>query len=157
MLFASIFASVSSPSQGQRYSFVRLRRLAVDDVWVGANLDWQFATFDELSHDGQSLPKAVLRTGVQRLRPVVWICVTPALGLKSMMTGPNLTFFTGEIVYRALSSQGWVELSSAITVGLGVCNCSHIAGDTIVLRCHFHPKAYRATSARQIVARAYPL
>jgi len=42
---------------------------------------------------------------------------------------PNL--FTREIVYGALSTQGWVELSPSITVGLGVCNCSHIAGDTI--------------------------
>lgn len=75
-------------------------------------------TYNDLKRLGQSPLEAALRTGAQRLRPVVLTSVTTALGLMPMVIGVNLNFFTREIVYGAPSTQWWTELSSAIAGGL---------------------------------------
>ncbi|MEL6572941.1 MAG: efflux RND transporter permease subunit [Pseudomonadota bacterium] len=75
-------------------------------------------TFNTLKASGQSSYEAALRTGAQRLRPVVLTSVTTALGLMPMVIGLNINFFTREIVYGAPSTQWWTELSSAIAGGL---------------------------------------
>jgi len=75
-------------------------------------------TFNDLKKAGQSPLEAALRTGAQRLRPVILTSVTTALGLMPMVIGLNLNFFTREIVYGAPSTQWWTELSSAIAGGL---------------------------------------
>ncbi|MEL6690676.1 MAG: efflux RND transporter permease subunit, partial [Pseudomonadota bacterium] len=77
-------------------------------------------TYNQLKASGQSPLEAVLRTGAQRLRPVVLTSVTTALGLMPMVIGLNIDFFTREIVYGAPSTQWWTELSSAIAGGLVV-------------------------------------
>ena len=75
-------------------------------------------TYNQLKADGASPLEAALRTGAQRLRPVVLTSVTTALGLMPMVIGLNINFFTREIVYGAPSTQWWTELSSAIAGGL---------------------------------------
>ncbi len=75
-------------------------------------------TFNDLKKAGQSPLEAALRTGAQRLRPVILTSVTTALGLMPMVIGVNLNFFTREVVYGAPSTQWWTELSSAIAGGL---------------------------------------
>ncbi|WP_298862262.1 efflux RND transporter permease subunit [uncultured Sulfitobacter sp.] len=75
-------------------------------------------TYNDLQRSGQSPREAALRTGAQRLRPVILTSVTTALGLMPMVIGVNLNFFTREIVYGAPSTQWWTELSSAIAGGL---------------------------------------
>lgn len=77
-------------------------------------------TYNDLKRAGQSPREAALRTGAQRLRPVILTSVTTALGLMPMVIGVNLNFFTREIVYGAPSTQWWTELSSAIAGGLVV-------------------------------------
>ncbi|QYX58137.1 efflux RND transporter permease subunit [Roseovarius sp. SCSIO 43702] len=77
-------------------------------------------TYNDLRKSGQPPLEAVLRTGAQRLRPVVLTSVTTALGLMPMVIGLNLDFFNREIVYGAPSTQWWTELSSAIAGGLVV-------------------------------------
>ncbi|AGI69610.1 putative multidrug efflux transporter RND-component [Octadecabacter antarcticus 307] len=77
-------------------------------------------TYNDLKKSGQSPLEAALRTGAQRLRPVVLTSVTTALGLMPMVIGLNLNFFTRDIVYGAPSTQWWTELSSAIAGGLVV-------------------------------------
>ena len=77
-------------------------------------------TYNDLKKMGLSPIEAALRTGAQRLRPVVLTSVTTALGLLPMVIGVNLNFFTREIVYGAPSTQWWTELSSAIAGGLVV-------------------------------------
>ena len=77
-------------------------------------------TYNDLKRTGQSPLEAALRTGAQRLRPVVLTSVTTALGLMPMVIGLNLNFFTREIVYGAPSTQWWTELSTAIVGGLTV-------------------------------------
>ncbi|MGH1578795.1 efflux RND transporter permease subunit [Planktotalea sp.] len=75
-------------------------------------------TYNDLKKAGQSPLEAALRTGAQRLRPVILTSVTTALGLMPMVIGVNLNFFTRDIVYGAPSTQWWTELSSAIAGGL---------------------------------------
>jgi multidrug efflux pump len=77
-------------------------------------------TYNDLRRAGQRPLEAALRTGAQRLRPVVLTSVTTALGLMPMVIGLNINFFTREIVYGAPSTQWWTELSSAIAGGLTV-------------------------------------
>ena len=77
-------------------------------------------TYNDLKRTGLSPLEAALRTGAQRLRPVLLTSVTTALGLLPMVIGVNLNFFTREVVYGAPSTQWWTELSSAIAGGLVV-------------------------------------
>lgn len=77
-------------------------------------------TFNQLKRDGQAPLEAALRTGAQRLRPVLLTSITTALGLMPMVIGLNINFFTRDIVYGAPSTQWWTELSSAIAGGLVV-------------------------------------
>ncbi|KKK72115.1 hypothetical protein LCGC14_2907120, partial [marine sediment metagenome] len=77
-------------------------------------------TYNDLKKAGLSPYEAAIRTGAQRLRPVVLTSVTTALGLMPMVIGLNINFFTREIVYGAPSTQWWTELSSAIAGGLVV-------------------------------------
>ncbi len=77
-------------------------------------------TYNVLKRAGLSPREAALRTGAQRLRPVVLTSVTTALGLMPMVLGANLNFFTREIVFGAPSTQYWTELSTAIVGGLAV-------------------------------------
>lgn len=51
-------------------------------------------TYNDLKKLGQSPLEAALRTGAQRLRPVILTSVTTALGLMPMVIGLNLNFFT---------------------------------------------------------------
>ncbi|MAQ44493.1 MAG: MFS transporter [Confluentimicrobium sp.] len=77
-------------------------------------------TFNDLKKTGMPPLEAALRTGAQRLRPVILTSVTTALGLLPMVIGINIDFFRREIVYGAPSTQWWTELSSAIAGGLMV-------------------------------------
>ena len=77
-------------------------------------------TYNDLKRGGMSPRAAALRTGAQRLRPVVLTSLTTALGLMPMVLGANLNFFTRQITFGAPSTQYWTELSSAIVGGLVV-------------------------------------
>lgn len=75
-------------------------------------------TFNDLRRDGMPPHEAALRTGAQRLRPVLLTSITTALGLLPMVIGLNIDFVGREIIYGAPSTQYWTELSSAIAGGL---------------------------------------
>ncbi|MCD1637035.1 efflux RND transporter permease subunit [Martelella mediterranea] len=75
-------------------------------------------TYNDLKRLGQSPLEAALRTGAQRLRPVVLTSATTALALMPMVIGLNIDFFNRRIIYGAPSTQLWTELSAAIAGGL---------------------------------------
>jgi multidrug efflux pump len=77
-------------------------------------------TFDRLSHETSAPPlEVILRTGAQRLRPVLLTTITTILGLMPMVLGVNIDFLTREIAVGAPASQWWTQLSAAIVFGLG--------------------------------------
>ena len=77
-------------------------------------------TYNDLRRGGMAAHEAALRTGAQRLRPVLLTSITTALGLMPMVIGININFFSREIIYGAPSTQWWTELSSAIAGGLTI-------------------------------------
>ena len=77
-------------------------------------------TFNDLRKAGQGAIEAAIRTGAQRLRPVLLTSLTTVLGLMPMVFGMNIDFASRAITFGAPSTQYWTELSSAIAGGLVV-------------------------------------
>lgn len=75
-------------------------------------------TFNVLRRQGMQVTEAILRTGAQRLRPVLLTTVTTILGLMPMVLELNINLFTREIESGAPSSQWWSQLSIAVAGGL---------------------------------------
>lgn len=75
-------------------------------------------TYDKLRIAGKEPKEALLRTGLQRLRPILLTSVTTVLGLLPMVTGLNIDFIDREITLGAPSSQWWKQLSVTIAGGL---------------------------------------
>ena len=69
-------------------------------------------------HKNFSVKEALLRTGAQRLRPVVLTALTAVLGLLPMVFQLTLDFGARDVTYGAPSTQWWVQLSTAIAFGL---------------------------------------
>jgi multidrug efflux pump len=75
-------------------------------------------TYNVLRQQGMSVKEAILRTGAQRLRPVMLTTVTTILGLMPMVLEVNLNLFTRDIQMGSPSSQWWSQLSIAVAGGL---------------------------------------
>jgi multidrug efflux pump len=61
---------------------------------------------------------AILRTGVQRLRPVLLTTVTTILGLLPMVLEMNIDLINQKVEFGAPSTQWWSQLASAVAGGL---------------------------------------
>jgi multidrug efflux pump len=75
-------------------------------------------TFDRLRKDLGDVREAIVRTGVQRLRPVLLTTVTTMLGLLPMMFLVNVDFVARDVTVGSPSMQWWSQLSIAIVCGL---------------------------------------
>lgn len=75
-------------------------------------------TFDRLAKTEKTIYLAVLKTGAQRLRPVLLTTVTTILGLMPMVLQTNIDFISREVSTGAPSTQWWVQLATAIVFGL---------------------------------------
>ena len=69
-------------------------------------------------NEDEDIFTSILRTGAQRLRPVLLTTVTTVLGLIPMVLQLNIDFVGRELSIGAPSTQWWVQLSSAIVFGL---------------------------------------
>ncbi|WP_435104203.1 efflux RND transporter permease subunit [Arhodomonas sp. AD133] len=75
-------------------------------------------TYNTLRAEGVPPRDAILRTAVQRLRPVLLTSITTVLGLMPMVLKLNVDIIGREIQYNSPSTQWWAQLSSAIAGGL---------------------------------------
>ncbi len=75
-------------------------------------------TYNALRRHGMPALEAALRTGAQRLRPVLMTSATTVLGLMPMVLQLNINLFSREITIGAPASQWWVQLAGAVAGGL---------------------------------------
>lgn len=75
-------------------------------------------TFDLLKKEYADVKEAIIRTGVQRLRPVLLTTITTICGLLPMMFALNIDFINRDLSIGAPSMQMWTQLSTTIVTGL---------------------------------------
>ncbi len=75
-------------------------------------------TYAILRRSGTEAIEAILRTGAQRLRPVLLTAITTVVGLMPMVTGVGIDFVTREVTLGAPSTQWWASLATAVAFGL---------------------------------------
>lgn len=75
-------------------------------------------TYNILRKEGLSLREAILRTGAQRLRPVLMTTVTTILGLMPMVLEVNIDFIGRNVDFGGPSTQWWSQLATAVAGGL---------------------------------------
>jgi len=91
--------------------------IALSGIVVNNNIIF-IDTFQKLKNEGMDVTEALLRTGVQRLRPILLTAGTTVLGLIPMVLSMNINFLTRELTFGAPSSQWWNQLSTSIAGGL---------------------------------------
>ena len=75
-------------------------------------------TYNVFKKRGMETHEAILRTGAQRIRPVLLTTITTILGLMPMVLKMNIDFVAQSIEFGAPSTQWWAQLATAIAGGL---------------------------------------
>jgi multidrug efflux pump len=75
-------------------------------------------TYNDLRSRGMDPMEAVLRTGSQRLRPVLLTSITTTLGLMPMMLAVNVDLIGRTVSVGAPSTQWWTQLANGVGGGL---------------------------------------
>ncbi|WJG08916.1 efflux RND transporter permease subunit [Aliiglaciecola sp. LCG003] len=75
-------------------------------------------TYNILRKEGLNATEAILRTGAQRLRPVMLTTVTTILGLLPMVMEINIDFIGRNVDVGGPSTQWWSQLATAVAGGL---------------------------------------
>jgi multidrug efflux pump len=91
--------------------------IALAGIVVGNNIVL-IDTYDRLVKTAPSALEAILRTGAQRLRPVLLTTITTVLGVIPLTFGVNIDFVARHVTVGAPATQWWTELSTAIVFGL---------------------------------------
>lgn len=75
-------------------------------------------TYNILRKEGVPAMEAILRTGAQRLRPVLMTTITTILGLLPMVAEINIDFIGRNVDIGGPSTQWWSQLATAVAGGL---------------------------------------
>lgn len=107
-------------------------------------------TFDRLVEEIGDPWEAILRTGGQRLRPVLLTTTTTILGLLPMTLKINIDFISREITIGAPASQWWAQLAAAIVFGLGFASVLTliVTPCALMIRANIHEWRMRRRQAR---------
>lgn len=107
-------------------------------------------TYDRLKETATSAREAILRTGAQRLRPVMLTTITTMLGLLPMVTGVNIDFLSRTVSIGAPSMQWWSQLSTAIVFGLGFATVLTlvVTPSALMIKANIHEWRERRREAR---------
>ncbi|CCQ74306.1 efflux RND transporter permease subunit [Magnetospira sp. QH-2] len=106
-------------------------------------------THDRLMEVSGNARDAILRTGAQRLRPVLLTTVTTILGLMPMVFRLNIDFLTREVTVGAPATQWWTQLATAIVFGLGFSTLLTLVVTPSALMVRANVKAWRDKRRRQ--------
>ncbi|MBJ7552217.1 efflux RND transporter permease subunit [Marinomonas ostreistagni] len=119
VIFSTIGVFVGLMLKGEPFGIVMsgVGVIALAGVVVNNNIVL-IDTFNGLKQQGMDVKEAAIRTGVQRLRPVMLTTITTILGLLPMVFQLNIDFIHRELSIGAPSSQWWTQLSTAIAGGL---------------------------------------
>jgi multidrug efflux pump len=101
-------------------------------------------TYDRLKRTSSTPLEAILRTGAQRLRPVMLTTVTTILGLMPMVLGMNIDLVSREVLIGAPSTQWWRQLSTAIVFGLSFATVLTLVVTPSALMLQANFRAWRA-------------
>ncbi|HEY5715740.1 MAG TPA: efflux RND transporter permease subunit, partial [Psychromonas sp.] len=105
-------------------------------------------TYNVLKNSALSTEEAILRTGAQRIRPVLLTTVTTIFGLMPMVLKVNLDFFTRSIEFGAPSTQWWAQLATAIAGGLTFATILTLVLTPCLLMIGAHVSTYMAGFAK---------
>jgi multidrug efflux pump len=100
-------------------------------------------TFDRLKKSGIPPLEAIVRTGAQRLRPVMLTTITTVVGLLPMVFGMDLNFITRDVAFGAPSSFFWVDLAIAIVFGLSFSTILTLVVTPSLLAARYHFRDWR--------------
>ena len=75
-------------------------------------------TYNHQISRGLRKKEAILRTGIQRLRPVLLTTVTTILGLLPMVLEMNIDLIHQKVEFGAPSTQWWSQLATSVVGGL---------------------------------------
>ncbi|MBD1555591.1 efflux RND transporter permease subunit [Vibrio sp. S9_S30] len=98
-------------------------------------------TYNQLRKRGLDKTNAILRTGVQRLRPVMLTTVTTILGLLPMVLEMNIDLINQKIEFGAPSTQWWSQLATAVAGGLAFATVLTLVLTPCLLMLEREPKA----------------
>ncbi len=119
VLFSTVGVLLGLLATGQPFGIVMsgVGVIALAGIVVNNNIVL-IDTYNDLRRRGFAAYEAVLRTGAQRLRPVLLTTVTTSLGLMPMVLRLNIDLLGREITVGGPSTDWWVQLSSAVAGGL---------------------------------------
>ncbi|GGB25458.1 multidrug resistance protein [Tistrella bauzanensis] len=120
VVFSSLGVLIGMMATAQPFGIVMagIGLIALAGIVVNNNIVL-IDTYNEIRARGVGAVEAALRTGAQRLRPVILTTVTTMLGLVPMMLSVNVDIPNRVIAVGAPSTQWWTQLSTAIVYGLG--------------------------------------
>lgn len=75
-------------------------------------------TYDQYRDTEPTREEAILRTAVERARPVLLTAFNTVLGLLPLAYGMNIDLLTREVTFDAPATQWWTQISTAIVFGL---------------------------------------
>ncbi len=119
VIFSIFGALLGTLIEGQLFSVIMSGTgiVALIGVMVNHNIVL-IDTFHHLLAQGFKPMDAIVRTGVQRMRPVLLTTWTAIFGLLPLMYKIDVDFVTREVHYGGPSAEWWVPLATAIVYGL---------------------------------------